>query len=142
MKTATSTPDPVRAYLREIGRVPLLTHEEEIIHAKRIQRSAVLFELQESLTAQLGKEPTEEKWAEAAELSVAELKNAIAAGEAAKRKMVEANLRLVIFIAKRYVGRGVDFLDLIQCKFKHQLLLFLLFIIFNYHSNHLRKLEI
>ena len=66
--------DPVRAYLREIGKVPLLTAEEEISLAKRIERG----------------------------------------DPAARRQLIEANLRLVVSIAKRYVGRGMLFLDLIQ----------------------------
>ncbi|MEX1376054.1 MAG: RNA polymerase sigma factor RpoD [Eubacteriales bacterium] len=66
--------DPVRMYLKEIGKVPLLTAEEEIILAKRMEEGE----------------------------------------EAAKKKLAEANLRLVVSIAKRYVGRGMQFLDLIQ----------------------------
>ncbi|NLW16231.1 MAG: RNA polymerase sigma factor RpoD [Firmicutes bacterium] len=66
--------DPVRMYLKEIGRVPLLTPEEEVALAKRMEEG----------------------------------------DEEAKKKLVEANLRLVVSIAKRYVGRGMQFLDLIQ----------------------------
>ncbi|MGL5033612.1 MAG: sigma-70 family RNA polymerase sigma factor, partial [Microcystaceae cyanobacterium] len=114
MKTATTNPDSVRAYLREIGRVPLLTHEEEILHAKRIQRAIALTEFKDALTKSLGQIPTLSQWAEAAKLSEIELQAAIAAGEMAKRKMIEANLRLVVSVAKKYLKRNLDLLDLIQ----------------------------
>ncbi|MEH2023557.1 RNA polymerase sigma factor, RpoD/SigA family [Nostoc sp.] len=114
MKTAQTATDLVRTYLREIGRVPLLTHEEEIFYGKQVQRSCALHESRESLATQLSRQPTLEEWAKATKLEPAELNEAIADGEIAKRKMVEANLRLVVSVAKKYIKRNVDLLDLIQ----------------------------
>jgi RNA polymerase nonessential primary-like sigma factor len=114
MKTAQTATDLVRTYLREIGRVPLLTHEEEIFYGKQVQRAINLQEVRESLSSQLGRQPTLQEWATATQLEPAELNEAIADGEIAKRKMVEANLRLVVSVAKKYIKRNVDLLDLIQ----------------------------
>jgi RNA polymerase nonessential primary-like sigma factor len=114
MKTAQTATDLVRTYLREIGRVPLLTHEEEIRYGKQVQYSRTLHEIRDSLVNQLGREPSLDQWAQAANLEVTELNNAIAEGETAKRRMVEANLRLVVSVAKKYIKRNVDLLDLIQ----------------------------
>ncbi|KZL50417.1 RNA polymerase subunit sigma [Nodularia spumigena CENA596] len=114
MKTAQTATDLVRTYLREIGRVPLLTHEEEIQYGKQVQCSRILHEVRDSLINQIGREPSLEEWALAANLEVAELNDVIADGETAKRKMVEANLRLVVSVAKKYIKRNVDLLDLIQ----------------------------
>ncbi|MGI8503487.1 MAG: RNA polymerase sigma factor, RpoD/SigA family [Hassallia sp.] len=114
MKTAQTATDLVRTYLREIGRVPLLSHEEEICYGKQVQRATALYEVRESLLIKLGHEPTLEEWATATNLEPGELNEAIAIGEIAKRKMVEANLRLVVSVAKKYIKRNVDLLDLIQ----------------------------
>jgi RNA polymerase nonessential primary-like sigma factor len=114
MKTAQTSTDLVRTYLREIGRVPLLTHEQEILYGKQVQRLSVLYAVKENLIRQSGIEPTVATWAEQAQLSEAELQRAIAEGEHAKRRMVEANLRLVVSVAKKYTKRNVDLLDLIQ----------------------------
>jgi RNA polymerase primary sigma factor len=95
------TSDLVRIYLREIGRVPLLTAEEEVELAKSIE--AGLF--------------AEEKMVHLAILSRPErldLEQLAHDGVRAKQRLIEANLRLVVSIAKRYVGRGMLFLDLIQ----------------------------
>ncbi len=94
--------------------MPLLTHEEEIFYGKQVQRSSTLHEVRENLATQLGRQPNIEEWATAAKLEIAELNDAIAEGEIAKRKMVEANLRLVVSVAKKYIKRNVDLLDLIQ----------------------------
>ena len=92
------TSDPVRMYLREIGRVPLLTAEEEVDLAKRIEAGL-------AAEAMLDAALTDRR---------VQLRRIELAGHASKRKLVEANLRLVVSIAKRYVGRGMLFLDLIQ----------------------------
>jgi len=91
------TSDLVRIYLREIGRVPLLTAEEEVELAKAIE--AGLF-----AEARLS----------AADHPNPELEELVWEGERAKQRLIEANLRLVVSIAKRYVGRGMLFLDLVQ----------------------------
>ena len=89
--------DPVRMYLKEIGKVPLLTADQEV-------------ELATVMSA--GREA--EARVAHPEAEMAELKKQIKAGEKAKQQLAEANLRLVVSIAKRYVGRGMLFLDLIQ----------------------------
>ncbi|MFH7243878.1 MAG: RNA polymerase sigma factor, RpoD/SigA family [Spirulina sp.] len=114
MKTLQNSTDLVRTYLKEIGRVPLLTHEEEIVLGKQVQRLSLLEAQRRDLEEATGQVLSLEEWAEAASLSLADLKRTIRDGEMAKRKMVEANLRLVVSVAKKYIKRNVDLLDLIQ----------------------------
>lgn len=114
MKKTKGSTDPVRAYLREIGRVPLLTHEQEVILGKQVRRMTLLQDARSELESELEQEPTLAQWAERVALSTDELEQALLEGERAKRKMVEANLRLVVSVAKKYIKRNVDLLDLIQ----------------------------
>ena len=114
MRVSQTSTDLVRTYLREIGRVPLLTHEQEILFGKRVQRLSMLRAQRSSLAETLEREPTKAEWAFEAKLSESELEQVISDGNTAKRKMVEANLRLVVSVAKKYIKRNVDLLDLIQ----------------------------
>ena len=96
-----SAADPVRAYLKEIGRVPLLTAEQEVDLAKRIEAGLFAAEKLASGVAMPASLRRELEWIERD-------------GQTAKRGLIEANLRLVVSLAKRYTGRGMAFLDLIQ----------------------------
>jgi RNA polymerase primary sigma factor len=107
-----SIEDPVRMYLKEIGKVPLLSAEEEIELAKNMEAGNVA---KEKIAILKGREEnaTEEELAEIKE-EIKNLQKDLDAGDEAKKRLAEANLRLVVSIAKRYVGRGMLFLDLIQ----------------------------
>ena len=100
--------DSVRAYLRDIGRIPLLEHDEEILLGRKVQR---LMELQE-MKKELGLDTV--ALAEVLDLPVRQILREMRDGGRAKDKMVTANLRLVVSVAKKYTKRNMELLDIIQ----------------------------
>jgi RNA polymerase nonessential primary-like sigma factor len=107
--------DLVRSYLRDIGRVPLLTHEQEITLGRQVQELMALDEQREELRIRAGgDDPTDAELAAAAQITPQQLKKRLRSGQRAKERMVAANLRLVVSVAKKYTKRNMELLDLIQ----------------------------
>jgi RNA polymerase nonessential primary-like sigma factor len=107
--------DLVRSYLRDIGRVPLLTHEQEITLGRQVQELVAIEELEQELEMRSGgSKPDPEQLAKAAQLTPQQLKKRLRSGQRAKERMVAANLRLVVSVAKKYTKRNMELLDLIQ----------------------------
>lgn len=107
-----SVEDPVRMYLKEIGKVQLLSAEDEIDLAQKMEAGVMAFEKIAILKGRLDELSGEE--AEEIRSEIKEQQVIADIGSDAKKRLAEANLRLVVSIAKRYVGRGMLFLDLIQ----------------------------
>ncbi|MGB3641933.1 MAG: sigma factor, partial [Rivularia sp. (in: cyanobacteria)] len=106
--------DTVRSFLVQIGRVPLLTREEELFYSQRVKQLIQLLQIKEDLADKLDSEPPFSTWAAAAQMSESQLQETLDNGEIARHKMIEANLRLVVAIAKKYQHRNLEFVDLIQ----------------------------
>ncbi len=113
-KSVGMSGDMVRTYLHEIGKIPLLTNEEEIVYGKQVQHMTTLFALQEKFVTKEHRLPTNQEWSVLANIAEDTLNQALKQGTRAKRKMIEANLRLVVSVAKKYQKRNLELLDLVQ----------------------------
>ena len=109
-----STNDTLKNYFQEIGKIPLLTPEQEVIFAKQVRAMAILLEKKETQEKKLERRLYITEWTNLVGLSERELNEVIKLGRQAKQKIIKANLRWVIAIAKKYQKRHVDFADLIQ----------------------------
>ncbi|GAX38847.1 RNA polymerase sigma factor, RpoD/SigA family [Nodularia sp. NIES-3585] len=106
--------DLVHIYLKEMGRFPLLTGEEEIIYGHQVQKMISIKEIKNTLQEKLNKKLSLAELSDHIGKSESEISTIFHQGERAKQKMITANLRLVVSIAKKYQHRNVEFLDLIQ----------------------------
>ncbi len=106
--------DMIGVYLKEIGKIPMLDPSEEVIYGKQVQQMMSLLREKEKLEQQKGEVVSQSEWALAVGLSEKELTQVLHQGKLAKTKMIRANLRLVVAIAKKYLKRNLEFLDLIQ----------------------------
>ena len=106
--------DSVRAYLRDIGRIPLLEHDEEIMLGRKVQRLMELEKIREELKVELGQEIDDRTLCDNTSNDWKELRRELREGKKAKEKMVTANLRLVVSVAKKYTKRNMELLDIIQ----------------------------
>jgi len=106
--------DSLQLYLKQISTIPLLSQAEVHHYAQQVQRMKSLHQLRQELSQTLDQEPSVAQWAITVQLSEMTLKSALQEGQRAKRKLIEANLRLVVKIARRYDKPGVELSDLIQ----------------------------
>ena len=106
--------DSVRAYLRDIGRVPLLEHDEEILLGRQVQRMMEIEATRATCISCDGVKLTDKELAEELSIDYKVLRRELRDGAKAKEKMVTANLRLVVSVAKKYTKRNMELLDIIQ----------------------------